>query len=207
MDKISDYLSTSDLLCQLAEECSELAQAALKLKMAMEGTNPTPKSELECWKSLEEEIADVTLAMGKIVLSREELAMDRIVDIQNDKNARWIHRLQENSIFFDVKSVVRCRNCKHWNEETGWCDIHSHFQGSDGEFCHPWESNDWKVFPVYYFCADGERVAKTTREMKMGKPRMIGQFKPFKANRRYNWRWQKKQERGVKSGKPGAEKG
>lgn len=28
----------------------------------------------------------------------------------------------------------------------------------------------------------------------MGKPRMIGQFKPFKANRRYNWRWQKKQE-------------
>lgn len=28
----------------------------------------------------------------------------------------------------------------------------------------------------------------------MGKPKMIGQFKPFKANRRYNWRWQKKQE-------------
>lgn len=63
----------------------------------------------------------------------------------------------------DAVSVVRCRNCKHWNEETGWCDIHSHFQGSDGEFCHPWESNDWKVSPVYYFCADGERVAKTTR--------------------------------------------
>lgn len=41
----------------------------------------------------------------------------------------------------------------------------------------------------------------------MGKPRMIGQFKPFKANRRYNWRWQKKQERGAKNGKPGAEKG
>lgn len=55
MDKISDYLSTGDLLCQLAEECSELAQAALKLKRAMEGTNPTPKSELECWGSLEEE--------------------------------------------------------------------------------------------------------------------------------------------------------
>lgn len=29
----------------------------------------------------------------------------------------------------------------------------------------------------------------------MGKPRIIGQFKPFKANRRYNWRWQKKKER------------
>lgn len=27
----------------------------------------------------------------------------------------------------------------------------------------------------------------------MGKPRMIGQFKLFKANRWYNWRWQKRQ--------------
>lgn len=36
--------TTTDLLCQLAEEASELAQAALKLKRAMEGTNPTPMS-------------------------------------------------------------------------------------------------------------------------------------------------------------------
>ena len=27
----------------------------------------------------------------------------------------------------------------------------------------------------------------------MGKPRLIGQFKPFRANRGYNWRWQKRQ--------------
>lgn len=48
MKKINDYLTTPDLLCQLAEEASELAQAALKLKRAMEGTNPTPKSVEEC---------------------------------------------------------------------------------------------------------------------------------------------------------------
>ena len=36
---------------------------------------------------------------------------------------------------------------------------------------------------------------KKKEEKSVGKPRMIGQFKPFKANRRYNWRWQKKQER------------
>lgn len=41
----------------------------------------------------------------------------------------------------------------------------------------------------------------------MSKTGLIWQFKPFKLNRRYNWRWQKKQERGVKSGKPSAEKG
>lgn len=40
MKKINDYLTTPDLLCQLAEEASELAQASLKLKRAMEGTNP-----------------------------------------------------------------------------------------------------------------------------------------------------------------------
>lgn len=57
----------------------------------------------------------------------------------------------------DAVPVVRCRNCKHWDEETGWCDIHSHFQDSDGEFCHSWESHDWKTLPTYYFCADGER--------------------------------------------------
>lgn len=79
------------------------------------------------------------------------------------------HIIKYISPTVDAVPVVRCRNCKHWNEETGWCDIHSHFQGSDGEFCHPWESNDWKVFPVYYFCADGERVAKTTRGDENGK--------------------------------------
>lgn len=156
MDKISDYLGTSDLLCQLAEECSELAQAALKLKRAMEGTNPTPKSEQECWKSLEEEMADVDLIMGEFLSIGHGLCIERLIDIQDEKRKRWIRGLQESSAFFDVKSVVRCRNCKHWHEE-GWCDIHSHFQDPDGEFCHPWESREWKKFPAYYFCADGER--------------------------------------------------
>lgn len=42
MKKINDYLTIPDLLCQLAEEASELAQAALKLKRAMEEA-PTPR--------------------------------------------------------------------------------------------------------------------------------------------------------------------
>lgn len=41
MKKINDYLTTPDLLCQLAEEASELAQAALKLKRAWRA--PTPR--------------------------------------------------------------------------------------------------------------------------------------------------------------------
>lgn len=42
--KVSDILSKTEILAQLAEEASELAQAALKLRRAMDGTNPTPKS-------------------------------------------------------------------------------------------------------------------------------------------------------------------
>lgn len=46
--------------------------------------------------------------------------------------------LQEN----DVIPVVRCHRCQFWNEETGWCDIHSHFI--------------WNMFDKDYFCADGK---------------------------------------------------
>ena len=57
----------------------------------------------------------------------------------------------------DVVEVVRCKDCKHWDEQTEWCDHHSHFVDSEGGFCHPWESADWKMFDADYFCKDGER--------------------------------------------------
>lgn len=46
--KVSDILPKTEILAQLAEEASELAQAALKLRCALDGTNPTPKSVEEC---------------------------------------------------------------------------------------------------------------------------------------------------------------
>ncbi len=39
---IKEHLPKAEILCQLAEEASELAQAALKLRRALDGTNPTP---------------------------------------------------------------------------------------------------------------------------------------------------------------------
>ena len=55
------------------------------------------------------------------------------------------------------EAVVCCGACKNYHKNTGWCDIHSHFIGSEGEACHPWESADWKMFDEDYFCKDGER--------------------------------------------------
>ena len=57
----------------------------------------------------------------------------------------------------DAVEVVRCKDCKHWHAETGWCYHHSHFIGSNGEACHPWESCDWKMLDAKDFCSYGER--------------------------------------------------
>ena len=58
--------------------------------------------------------------------------------------------------------VVHCKECKNWHKDIGWCDKHSHFIDSDGSFCHPWESSNWKMFDENDFCSDGERRENET---------------------------------------------
>lgn len=48
----------------------------------------------------------------------------------------------------DVVEVVRCRDCRHWNPETGFCNLNSHFS-MDGL--------DWDMFNDDDFCSLGER--------------------------------------------------
>lgn len=64
---IADSLGTREILCQLAEEASELSQAALKLRRAIDGKNPTPKSQETCWNGLIEEIADCELCLFMLI--------------------------------------------------------------------------------------------------------------------------------------------
>lgn len=52
-------LSEPELLAGLAEEASELAQAALKLRRVLDGANPTPVSEEDAREALQGEIDDV----------------------------------------------------------------------------------------------------------------------------------------------------
>lgn len=44
-------------------------------------------------------------------------------------------------------AVVRCRECKHWVEDIGWCNLYSHILAS----------GEWTMFDPDYYCADGER--------------------------------------------------
>ena len=77
---------------------------------------------------------------------------------QKDKEAiETCIKVLEDQTTVDAVEVVRCKDCKHWHEETGWCNQHSHFIGAKGEACNPWESNDWKTFDEEDFCSYGER--------------------------------------------------
>ena len=78
------------MLAGLAEEASELAQAALKLRRVLNGKNPTPIGVQEALLAFDEEVADVELYLEQVALKD----CDRIRSIRNRKLARWIERLK-----------------------------------------------------------------------------------------------------------------
>ena len=84
---IRDALTERILLEQLAEEASELAQAALKLIRAAEySNNPTPITRQEAEVNLDEELHDV-LAVASL------LGIIEYDDDENPKWKRWAERL------------------------------------------------------------------------------------------------------------------
>ena len=72
-----------------------------------------------------------------------------------------LHRIPPSHVdaapTIDAVPVVRCRECKHYHADTGWCDQLSYFQTSDGEPCSPAESMDWKMFQENDYCSMGQR--------------------------------------------------
>lgn len=127
--KISDYLPKTEILAQLAEEASELAQAALKLRRALDGKNPTPKSVEECEANLREEWADVQVAFDELWHDKrpsEIWAFD--VECKNTitkKLDRWLSRLQakEDAVKLEKESgdgvfnvTIHCENEQEMDE-------------------------------------------------------------------------------------------
>lgn len=86
-----DYLTESELLCQLAEEAAELAQAALKERRTLSTDNPTPKTYQQAHIDLLEEVADVYVSLGEL-LSLED--WETVAHIREEKENRWIQRLE-----------------------------------------------------------------------------------------------------------------
>lgn len=93
--KIRDEIGETELLAGLAEEAAELIHAALKLRRALDGANPTPVSPERARKALSEEVADVLLYLA---------VLDQIADVAYyleaparqtaEKLQRWLDRLK-----------------------------------------------------------------------------------------------------------------
>jgi transcriptional regulator with XRE-family HTH domain len=90
MTDIEQLIGTPAVLEQLAEECAELGQAALKLARKMRGENPTPKAYEDLWDALTEETADVLCCIEQTDL----LSMDEIELIKAQKADRWRRRIE-----------------------------------------------------------------------------------------------------------------
>lgn len=93
IDLLRKIIPMEELLCQLAEEASELAQAALKMRRTLSNANPTPVTRNEAEKKLLEEIADVKLCLhvGGFERVKNKIEVNRIISA---KAERWLNRLE-----------------------------------------------------------------------------------------------------------------
>ena len=87
---VRERVPQTELLAQFAEEATELAHAALKLRRAYDGTNPTPVSRHDAMAQLKEEIADVELLLACLDLDQYDADYTRI---KQAKLERWARRL------------------------------------------------------------------------------------------------------------------
>lgn len=102
--KIMEYMGEPEMLSQLAEECCELGQAALKLRRVLDGRNPTPKTEEDARNDLIEEAADVYNAMGFLLGVDEHIQAYNIIQKKKD---RWLGRLEEKQMMAEVIKETR----------------------------------------------------------------------------------------------------
>lgn len=89
MSVITDKIPVTELLAGLAEEATELAQAALKLRRCYDGTNPTPADPDIQYECFLEEIGDVELYLDQMSINRQVIA-----DYKATKLERWQKRLE-----------------------------------------------------------------------------------------------------------------
>lgn len=90
---------------QLAEEASELAQAASKMARKMRGENPTPLSYTELLHNFKEEVTDVTDCLDDISHHYDMSLYDE--EIHKQKMERFKKRI----------NAMKCKSIEDENEE------------------------------------------------------------------------------------------
>lgn len=111
LEYIRSRLTQANLWGQLAEECTELAQAALKMQRMEQGANMPRKDRIECMQAVIEEHADVALCFEMLNWQDKEPRQD----IREIKIARWAEHLkkEENQAFENGREFGR------WEAEQG----------------------------------------------------------------------------------------
>ena len=94
IEYIASLYTEGDLLCQLAEEAAELAQAALKLRRAITQNNPTPVTAADARAVLIEEIADVEGAF-EVLRHKIGITCDDVFAVEVAKIERWKGRVRD----------------------------------------------------------------------------------------------------------------
>lgn len=99
--KVSDILPKTEILAQLAEEASELAQAALKLRLRWTARTRHRRALQSAKQNLMEELADVTNAIDALFdswfganIKSESEFWDAELEIEDAKYKRWLSRLE-----------------------------------------------------------------------------------------------------------------
>ena len=101
--KIVDSIGEACVLDQLAEEASELAQAALKLARVYRGTNPTPVTVDVAYNNLIEEYSDVALVAHILNIYADP-------EILTTKAERWLKRLEDAGKLRSIRDAESLRN-------------------------------------------------------------------------------------------------
>lgn len=125
MDNYIDFvraeLGEAEILSQLAEESSELAQAALKMRRVLDGKNPTPITMENAEENLHEEIADVLTCISLLDCVTDE-SLEKFNEIHERKMERWAKRIADDRLLKDVSGETKKAFWRDDNESEGLPD-------------------------------------------------------------------------------------
>ena len=102
---IVERIGTPAMYEQLAEECTELAKAALKMARLIRGENPTPKTAEEITANLVEEVTDVAICASELKLQFDPDLWERKI---NRFQHRWkkAHEVSDDDLI-DIAKKIR----------------------------------------------------------------------------------------------------
>lgn len=129
-DFVKDNLLTSDVYLALAEEASELAQAAAKQARILIGNNPSPVSPEDGESNVLEELADVYVCANVLYGRTKDYYVS---DVMGKKLSRWVSRLSDNEYVTDTQT------------DTGYKDVFSQVVYVGDVLYGNTDNKPWKV--------------------------------------------------------------